>query len=376
MLTQQENEQLTRVGPGTAAGELLRRYWHPIALGRDLTVERPKKRVRVLGEDLVLFRDPTGSWGLIAEQCAHRGASVYYGFLEDGGIRCPYHGWLYDRTGRCLEQPFEPQQSMLRQTVRLPAYPVQEVRGLLFAYLGPQPIPRIPPWDVIVREDGAHSIRVQPILEANWLQVQETNLDPTHIVFLHQRMKAIAQGRSWRFLPIDGMEFEQTEWGIVKRRRFGGDSPLKEEAGHPALFPNLLWHGGRTISLYWRTPLDDTHTQSFWLGFTPGAARDESDDEYPPVTFDVLKHQDGEFHMITPASQDAMAWETQGPIRDRLLEHLGASDRGVTMWRELVARQIQKVQRGEDPMGVVRDPDLDIIAFTNEAVNKFELAVS
>src|SRR5713226_6579470 len=118
MLTPEENELITRIGPGTPCGELLRRYWHPVSIEQELTEERPKKRVKILGEDLVLFKDGKGGYGLVAEQCSHRGASLYYGFLEDGGIRCAYHGWLYDRTGRCIEQPFEPAQSLMKHALR------------------------------------------------------------------------------------------------------------------------------------------------------------------------------------------------------------------------------------------------------------------
>src|SRR5438105_1119354 len=135
MLTPELNERLTRVGPGTPCGELLRRYWHPISVAAELTPERPKKRVRLLGEDLVLFREADGGYGLMAEHCSHRGCSLYYGFLEDGGLRCPYHGWLYERSGRILEQPFEPAESMLKHVVRQAAYPMQRIAGLLFAYL-------------------------------------------------------------------------------------------------------------------------------------------------------------------------------------------------------------------------------------------------
>src|SRR5713226_512204 len=136
MLTAELNELLTRVGPGTPAGELLRRYWQPVAGVAELTEEKPKKRVTILGEDLVLFRTANGGYGLVAEQCSHRGASLYYGFLEDNCIRCAYHGWLYDATGRCVEQPFEPEQSFLKHVIKHPAYPVQRLRGILFTYMG------------------------------------------------------------------------------------------------------------------------------------------------------------------------------------------------------------------------------------------------
>lgn len=368
MLTKEMNDELTRVGAGTPCGELLRRYWHLIAVAAELTPERPKKRVRLLGEDLVLYRDLSGGFGLVGEQCPHRGASLYYGFVEDGGtIRCPYHGWLYDKTGRCIEQPFELPGAALKETIRHPGYPVQKLQGLLFAYLGPRPAPVIPPWDVIVREDGTHRIQVHPVLDCNWLQVQETNLDPTHNTYLHQKMGQVMGLRdTWKFRPIE-LEFEVIEWGIIKRRSFGGDDSFKEE-GHPALFPNILRHssGHGPIDLHYRVPIDDTHTQTFWLGFEPspdGSIVEKEGD--PPATYITLKNDEGDFHMMSFPSQDSMAWEMQGPIRDRSIEHLGASDKGVAMWRRLLKENIEKVKRGEDPMGVIDDPNAyQIIEFS------------
>lgn len=366
-LTREENEELTQVERGTPGGELLRRYWHPIAVAAELTPERPKKRVRLLGEDLLIYRDPQGGYGLVAEQCLHRGASLYYGFLEDGGIRCPYHGWLYDKTGHCLAQPFEPEQSMLRHAIRLPAYPVEKVRGLLFAYLGPLPAPVIPPWDVFAREDGTHQIEVHPVLNCNWLQMQETNLDPTHNTYLHNKTAYVLGLRSdWKFRPI-ALDFEVIEWGVIKRRTFGGDTGYKEE-GHPAIFPNVLRHssGWGPIDLHFRVPIDATHTQTFWLGFDPspdGSVVEEADD--PPHTYIELKDEEGYFHMRSFSSQDSMAWETQGPVRDRSVEHLGTGDKGVALWRQLLKENIEKVKRGEDPMGVIRDPHkYQIISFS------------
>src|SRR5439155_11182986 len=159
MLTREENELLTRVGPGTPCGELLRRYWQPVCVASELSSDRPTKRLQILGEDLVMFRDANGGYGLVGEHCSHRGASLYYGFLEDGGIRCPYHGWLYDSGGHCLEQPFEPAQSIMKHTLRHPAYPVQELAGLLFAYMGPpENQPLLPRWDVLAWEDGTRQV--------------------------------------------------------------------------------------------------------------------------------------------------------------------------------------------------------------------------
>ena len=137
MLSQEENDLFTRVGPETPAGQLLRRYWHVVAAATELSDEKPKKRVRILGEDLVLFRNQSGTYGLVGEHCSHRGASLYYGFVEEDGIRCAYHGWKYDPCGKCIEQPFENPEAGFKDKIQHPAYPVAKLGGLLFAYMGP-----------------------------------------------------------------------------------------------------------------------------------------------------------------------------------------------------------------------------------------------
>src|SRR5258708_3106192 len=138
MITREENDRLTRVGPGTPGGDLLRRYWYPVAAIDDLD-EAGTKFVRILGEDLVLFKDKSGQVGLIADHCAHRGASLMYGRVEERGISCAYHGWLYDTNGSCLETPAEPEDSLFHLTVKQRAYPVRALAGMYWAYLGPQP---------------------------------------------------------------------------------------------------------------------------------------------------------------------------------------------------------------------------------------------
>src|SRR5437879_6149778 len=173
MLTREDNELLTRVGPGTPAGELLRRYWYPIAAVQELSEEEPTKFVRILGEDLVLFRDRSGRVGLIQDHCLHRGASLLYGRVEERGISCAYHGWLYDTRGNCLETPAEPAESKFYLTVRIKAYPVQKFIGMYWAYLGPEPAPIIQPYDLWVRKDGQRRVDVYPRLDCNWFQAME-----------------------------------------------------------------------------------------------------------------------------------------------------------------------------------------------------------
>src|SRR5437868_13147923 len=148
MLTAEENELLARVAPGTPGGELFRRYWLPIAIAQELTDAQPTKFVRVLGEDLVLFKDRSGNVGLLADHCSHRGASLLYGRVEERGIACAYHGWLYDTRGNCLETPAEPADSLFHLTVKHRAYPVERYLGLYWAYLGPDPAPPLRRLDV------------------------------------------------------------------------------------------------------------------------------------------------------------------------------------------------------------------------------------
>src|SRR3954470_10434415 len=186
MLTKEDNELYIRVGPGTPAGELLRRYWFPVAIARELTDEQPTMFVRLLGEDLVLFKDKSGNVGLLADHCSHRGASLLYGRVEERGIACAYHGWLYDTEGNVLECPAEPSGSQFHRTVKHPAYPVRQYCGLLWAYLGPAPAPEIPPYDVWARRDGSHRIIMQPNLDANWLAPMENSVDGPHAYVLHQ----------------------------------------------------------------------------------------------------------------------------------------------------------------------------------------------
>jgi 5,5'-dehydrodivanillate O-demethylase len=358
MLTEDGNERLTRVGPGTPAGELFRRYWLPCAVAAELTDAQPTKFVRLLGEDLMLFRDKSGNVGLLGDHCAHRGASLLYGRVEERGIACAYHGWLYDTSGSCLETPAEPAGSMFNLTIKLKAYPVRRLVGLYWAYLGPLPAPEIPRYDVWARTDGRHEIIVQPTLDCNWLQAMENSVDPAHSHFLHADLLRLepATGASAQF------GFREYEYGIMKKRV---DHGRVEE--HPLIFPNVLRQGNGT---HIRVPIDDTHTDVYRVQFTPdeGGVSFEGD-ESPSVEFiGPYKSPPGQVHPAARftltrdvLSQDHMAWETQGQIADRTRERLGTTDRGILMYREILGREMAKVQQGLDPLGVIRDPNHEII---------------
>lgn len=366
MLSNELNETVTRVGRGTPAGELLRRYWLPIAAEADLTAEKPIKKVRVLGEDLVLYRDGQGRLGLLEEQCCHRSASLFYGFVEEDGLRCPYHGWKFDCSGRCIEQPFEPADSPIKDEARQRAYSVQIADGVVFAYLGPAPAPILPRWDVLGRRDGVHKLFVLPVLNCNWLQVMENSVDPTHTYYLHAHTFAVKKGKpdrgAYYYRPIEKVGFEivkEESWCGVRKQRFYGGERGENEFGHPVIFPNMLLSPQREhLVMHMRLPVDDTHTLIFRHQFTPNeTGKDEPQPKVVPVQYDAsFRNEAGEYHLDSFASQDAMAWETQGAITDRSRETLGVSDGGVVLLRKLLREQIKVVQDGKDPHGVLRDP--------------------
>lgn len=263
MLSKNENEKLTRVGPGSPVGKLLRRYWHPVAVAAELNT-RPIKRLRILGEDLVLYRGDDGDYGLVEEQCPHRGASLAYGKIEGCNIRCPYHGWLFDREGKCVEQPAEPANSTYKNRIHQPAYPVQKLAGLLFAYMGPKPVPLLPRYDVLARADGERRIVVLPRLDCSWLQPMENSVDPTHNHYLHsQRTGRPVHGDS--AAETQKYEFQVVDCGIMKKRyAANGDGELRVVNAHPLVFPNMLrQHHGREHYLQYRVPEDDAHTLFF-----------------------------------------------------------------------------------------------------------------
>ena len=361
MLTREENELLTRVGPGTPAGELLRRYWLPVAVASELTEESPTQLLTVLGETLVLFRDKRGNVGLLDDRCAHRGVSLSYGRVEERGIACAYHGWLYNTRGECLECPAEPPSSKFCLTVKQKAYPLQKLAGLYWAYLGPGPAPLIANFDIWFRKDGRRKIFIQPQLDCNWFQAMENSMDPAHLQILHQdtagRGRAINDSTRGLTDDVEKFDFYEVPWGLMKRRAY--KNGMIDE--HPVIFPNVLRQGNVGQI---RVPMDDTHTKIYFVRFFPSENGEIVDDDEPPVEYirpyknppDAL-HPYARFRMDAVQAQDHMAWETQGPICDRTRERLSSSDRGIIMLRETMMREMKKVSRGADPMGVIRDPE-------------------
>jgi 5,5'-dehydrodivanillate O-demethylase len=364
-LTREENDLLVRVGPGTPGGELLRRYWQPIAPISELTAEQPTKFVRVMGENLVLFRDTTGRVGLIADKCSHRNASMLYGRVEERGISCAYHGWLYDTNGCILETPPEKNDAILSH-VKQKAYPVRQFVGLYWTYMGPDPVPQLPRYDTLVRRDGERRIVMHPVLDCNWFQAMENSADPAHLQILHQEY--IGRGRqpvnTTRGFTDDVADFDfyVNEVGLMKKRTYK-NGQVDE---HPLVFPNILRQGPST---QYRVPIDDEHTMHIHVVFEPNDGSVLLPEDHVPSVEYVKPYKDppeglhpyAHFDMRSVIGQDHMAWETQGAIADRSQEHLSYSDRGVVMYRRLMREQIERVQQGLDPINVIRDENHPVV---------------
>ena len=362
MLTKEENELLTSVGRGTPGGELLRRYWMPIACTGELTEQKPIKAVRLLGEDLVVYRDKAGRYGVVGEQCPHRKASLAFGRVDEVGIRCPYHGWKFDCTGKCLEMPAEPESGGFKDKIKHVAYPVERLGGLIWTYMGPQPAPLLPRWDVLTWENGKRWVQKHEIYKCNWLQPMENSVDPSHLYWLHGDTAHLAP-------TVDHYEedhqFTPFEYGIMKRRitpgRRTGDPPVVDQ--HPLLFPITLRHVFRATkttgfvlhNVQIRVPADAAHTQVFVVYFTPNDTDKSPADGDTPWEYFPIRDENGEYRLTEVLVQDAMAWETQGAPTDRTQEHLGVGDEGIILLRKLLREQIEIVRNGGDPLGIVRD---------------------
>jgi len=365
MLSAEQNELLTRVGPGTPMGELMRRYWQPIATSLDLK-ENPVKSVRILCESLTLYRDRRGRLGLVGQRCAHRRVDLKCGIPEDDGLRCPYHGWIYDGTGQCIAQPSEALENNTQDQVKIAGYPVEELGGLIWAYLGPQPAPLLPRWDLFVADNAFRQIG-STMLPCNWLQCQENSVDTIHVEWAHGRAGLYALERQGNTDPMAierferigrrhvKIDFKHVDVGIQKLRLREGETEDAEgwSVGHPLVFPNYVRIGQLGYSEFQlRVPIDDTHTWHIaYQVFFPGDAVKVAEQDPVPV-FDVPMMDLPDYVL----GQDMLCWVNQGEILDRTQEWLGATDRGLVMFRRLLMDQIKVVQNGGDPINTFRDP--------------------
>ena len=398
------NERITRVGPGTPCGELLRRYWQPAALLDEFDprfdarmAERPLKAVRLLGQDLVLFRADDGAWGLLDRDCPHRGADLAFARHEGDRIRCPFHGWAFDAEGRCLETPAEPVGSTLCQRVRQRRYPTQVVAGVIWAYLGPEGStpPALPALDAFVAP-ATHAFAFKGQWHCNWLQAVEVGIDPAHPSFLHRMLDDApgtdAYGRQFRSSSVGDVDGERWPMTRVMRER------ASPEIRHEALAPGLVrittlrliddrhTHVRVTNSLFpqtfviplsdtltitqWHVPVDDTHT--YWYSFFTsfGAPLDHETmraQRLPHLTLPdyVPRHGRHDDWAFDPAEQrtrtflglgeddinrhDQWAVESMGAIQDRTREHLGTSDKVIMANRRTLLVAIDTVAAGGTP---------------------------
>jgi 5,5'-dehydrodivanillate O-demethylase len=374
MLSAAQNERLTQTSKGTPMGELLRRYWHPVAGSIELNEENPTKEIRLLAENLVLFRSTKGVVGLIEPSCAHRKANLSYGVPEPEGIRCAYHGWLFDETGACVDQPSEPAGSRFKDKVQLKAYPVEELGGVIWAYLGPAPAPVLPRWDILTWE-GVEKFIVSMELPCNWLQCMDNSLDPVHFEWLHnywgsyvmgqekppeerEEWKQRMQSENARGRHEVKVGFDRFEYGVIKRRLLENDTEDNEwwRIGHPVLFPNTLRVGqGRSFSFQIRVPMDDTHTHHFVYRVRVPNPGEVLPEQGPiRVDFENVYKPNGRIRADWVLGQDQSAWIIQGPITDRTDEHLGATDVGIILYRKLINEQLKIIEDGGDPINVHR----------------------
>lgn len=378
MTTVEHNERLTRVGKGTPGGELLRRYWHPILPAGKLD-ENPVQPVRLLGEDLVCFRDRSGQIGLIGRRCGHRLVDMVFGIPDEHGLRCPYHGWCYDETGQCIDTPLESPNSHMKDHVNIGSYPVRELGGLIFAYLGEGEPPVLPPWDVLVWPNSLRQVGLT-VIPCNWLQCQENASDPTHSVYLHghffkyilerdglisERAQDPATHRAWTSISgvkgFDHVIHKRDAHGVQKAMVYTperGADRYQERWHSYMIFPNIARVGGAGIrfEMQFRVPIDDTHT--LHVVYDIYTAPEGVEINPPPVVpyYDIpIEDENGKPILDFVLAQDMVAWWSQGPIVDRSQEHLGATDAAVIDFRKMLDEQITIVEQGGDPINFYRD---------------------
>ncbi len=372
---------LTRTGPGTPGGEYLRRFWQPVMFARDLG-DVPR-RLRIMGEDLVAFRDGSGRIGVLQLHCTHRGTSLEFGIPTERGLRCCYHGWVFDIDGRILETPGEPAESTLRHRLCQGAYPTQEFGGLVFAYMGPPDrTPAFPIYDTFALPGLTLHPAAGFVLPCNWLQIKDNSMDPVHTSFLH----ALSSG--YHFTPAFGalaeLEWQETAYGMiyVATRRVGDfvwvrvcdfmvpnvhqfTRELEEATGERIAY--------RPVVIRWAVPLDDTQTMNFELaqidpawGLTPTQIAQPGFGQSADRPYAERQRHPGDY--------DAQSSQRTIAVHD--LEHLASTDRGVIMLRRIVRDGIRAVEAGEDPRGATREAGATIRTHCQDTVLKLPAAAT
>jgi len=388
MISAEQNELMTRIGPGAPAGRLLRRYWQPVALAEELQGERPVKAVRLLSEDLVLYRTQ-GGFGLMQRHCPHRGADLAYGRLERDGLRCAFHGWKFDAAGKCVETPAEPEGSRMCEQIRTVSYPVVEKSGILFAYLGAGEPPAFAHFDCFVAP-ATHTFAFKGYWDCNWLQALEVGIDPAHASWLHRFFEdedaAASYGRQFRSaaagsqMPMTqvlrehdrpAIRVERTDYGMrLHTLRRISDAQTHVRVTN-VLFPQAFvipMSAEMTIS-QWHVPVDDAGCYWYSIFTSFGAPVDKDTmraqrlKTYPAPDYRPI-HGRADGWGFDPAEQrtqtftgmgfdinihDQWACESQGRIQDRTRENLGSTDKGIVLYRRLLVDAIRKNEAGEKP---------------------------
>ena len=389
MLTQDENDVLCRVGPGTRMGNLLRRYWIPALLSTDLPApDCPPVRVKLLGERLVAIRDTSSRIGVLDEFCAHRGASLFLGRNEEHGLRCVYHGWKYNTEGYCVDMACEPPETDFKDKIRLKAYPVVEMGGIVWTYMGPQErTPSLPKFEWTLRPES-HRHVLKTWQECNWLQALEGGLDTAHISFLHQGLppaaRSSARAKQYRVRsPAPKIEVELRDYGFC----YAGIRPLGDDGNYVRAYQYVMpfhkYHPdqiGRQdeikdtrVSGHAWVPMDDENTMVYNITYRFGD-KPLKDDEERMRDSERVGELTGEFRKVrnkgndwlinrevqrTDAytgiegiyTQDQAVQESMGPIVDRTREHLGTIDKAIVAARLQLLRALRTVESGGDPPG-------------------------
>jgi 5,5'-dehydrodivanillate O-demethylase len=335
-------------------GGLLRRYWMPIAAVAELD-DVPTKSVRLMGEDLVLYKDRAGRLGLLERHCPHRRADLSCGMIEESGLRCSYHGWLFNETGKCLAQPFEERingAAGFKDRIRIKAYSVQANAGIVWAYLGPEPAPVVPNWRNFHKKGYKHICIAE--LPCNWLQAMENSFDQVHNEWMHDK---------WSFYLRDGY-VPPDRWQISRfiHREFDyGWTAEVEYVGRPEIFPDrvILWPNYNFVHLFeWYVPIDYSRTLLMLWHNIPFRAEAPFKQQRIPYWRGLIKDQTTNSVLRSPPrNQDVAVWTGQGRVADRAQEHLGFSDIGIIAFRKKLLEQIKVVESGNDPKAVVRNPD-------------------
>jgi phthalate 4,5-dioxygenase oxygenase subunit len=386
MMTRAQNDALTRVGPGTQARELLRKYWQPIVLVEELAGARPLKAARVLGLDLIAFRAADGRLGLLDRDCPHRGADLAYGRLEDGGVRCLFHGWLFDADGRCLDTPGEPPESRICSKVRQKSYPVQERGGIVFGYLGDGEAPALPALDCFVAPDS-HVFAFKGHLQCNWLQAVEVGVDPAHASFLHRFFEDEtddAYGKQFRapsadsdmpmtkvlrLFPQPRIEVEPSDIGLRITALRDLDNGTMHVRVTNLLFPQaFVIPMSQTMTItQWHVPIDDVSCYWFaiFTSFTDAVDKATMREQrlrlytLPDYKSRLGRFNDYGFDLDEQERRtytgmgddinvhDQWAVESQGEIQDRTREHLGLTDKAIVAFRTLLLNAFRQSAAGE-----------------------------